>query len=162
MKSRIFKIKKSTILQVSFVLAFILFCFTSIYFIFFSNFKDFWFFAFLMEAGFCVLLRGGFLRIDSSYFFGALMLAVGGGYFYCFFMGILYVYPSFILMAFAFACLVSYMLFNNRLHATSFIFFLFCAIFTFFFQKKVLPLAFFVAILLFSVLIFVLSSMTQK
>ncbi len=159
MRSRIFKIKKSTILQASFALAFILFCFTSIYFIFFSKFKDFWFFAFLIEAGFCVLLRGAFLRIDSSYYFGALMLSIGALYFYCFFMNIFYVFPAFILMGFALASLFSYAFFHNRLHAKSFVFFIFCALFTFFFQINVLPLAFFVAIICFSVLIFILSNM---
>lgn len=159
MRSRILKIKKSTILKASFALAFILFCFTSIYFIFFSQFKDFWFFAFLIEAGFCVFLRGAFLRIDSSYYFGALMLSVGAFYFYCYFMKILYVFPSFIFMAFTLASLSSFAFFHNKIHAKSYVFFLFCALFTFFFQIDVLPLAFFVAILCFSVIIFILSNM---
>ena len=104
-------------------------------------------------------LRGAFLRIDSSYYFGALMLSVGAFYFYCYFMKILYVFPSFIFMAFTLASLSSFAFFHNKIHAKSYVFFLFCALFTFFFQIDVLPLAFFVAILCFSVIIFILSNM---
>lgn len=159
MKGRIFGLKKSSLLKTAFALSVILFCLSTIFFIFFSSFKDLWFFAFLIEAGICVFLRGAFLNIDSSFYFGSVMCNLGIFYFYAFFIKITYIYPSFILLSLAFSSLVSFAFFNNKLHAKSSTFFLFSSLFTFFFQINILPLAFFVAIICFSVLIFILSTL---
>lgn len=158
-RGRILKIKKSTLLKASFGLASILFIFSSIFFIFFSRYQDFWFYCFLLEAGFCVFLRGLFLKIDSSYFLGLLMFFVGAMYFYTFFVNISHVFPSFLPLSFALASLLTYACFQNKLHAKSFVFFVFLSLSIFFFQISIIPFEFFLAISCFGVLIFILSSL---
>lgn len=158
MKGRIFNIKKSSILKITFVLAFILFCLSTIFFIFFSDTKDFWFFAFLIEIGVCVWLRGTFFDIDSSFYFGLLMTIIGSFYFYCFYFKILNFFSSFILLSLSFSSLLTFAKYKNNLHAKSFVLFLLCSLFTFFLQINVIPVAFFVAIIIFSVIIFILST----
>lgn len=159
MRGRILKIKKSILLKASFALASILFVFSSIFFIFFSSHQDFWFYCFLLEAGFCVFLRGLFLKIDSSYFLGLVMFFIGIMYFYTFFVNISYVFSSFLPLSFALASLLTFSCFQSNLHTKSFVFFLFLSLSVFFFQINVIPFGFFLAISCFGVLIFILSSL---
>ena len=158
MQGRIFGVKKSIILKFSVAVSTILFCFSTIYFMFFSNYKDLWFYSFCIEAGFCIFLKGFLLKIDSLNFFGMFLIALGGFYIYNLFFSIEEFYVCFVFLALALSSAVNFCVFKSKLHIRSFVFFLIISYLIFFLQINVIPLLFFVAILLFSVVIFILST----
>lgn len=157
MQGRIFGIKKSSIIKFAVALSTILFIFSTIFFIFFSKYKDLWFYSFCIEIGFCVFLKGILLRIESLNYFGTFLSAIGVFYIYSFFLKIETFYIVFIFFALAFSSFMTFCSFKRKLHIKSFVFFLIVSFLIFFLQINVIPLSFFVAILVFSVLIFILS-----
>lgn len=157
MNGRILGIKKSTLINGAFYLSTVMFCFSTIYFIFFSNLKDLWFFAFCIESGFCIFLKGFLLRIDSLNFFGVFLISIGNFYVYCLFLNIISFYIVFIFLSLSLASLLNFWIFKNKIHIKSYIFFLLTSFFIFFYILNVIPFGFFVAILCFSVVIFILS-----
>lgn len=103
MKGRIFTIKKTTILRLSFILNVLLFIISSLISFFVIKNYNLWFFMFCIFIGLHLLIRSFLFKFDSSCYFGFLLLFVGGFYLYCLLLKLSAFYPIFLVLAFSLA-----------------------------------------------------------
>lgn len=162
MKGRILGIKKTTILRLSFVLSIGLFLLLSTFSFTMSGFNDDYFFYFCLLAGIHQIVKAGLFHLDSACLFGGQLFFVGTFFFYCRWIEILFVFPTFILLAFSVSFFLCHCCFRRENQLFLAIFFLLASIFTFIFQMKLISLAIFLALVGISVLLLVVRFLTLK
>ncbi len=101
MRGRIFTIKKTTILRLSFIVNLLFFIASSL--ISFLVIKDYnlCFFMFCFFIGFHLIIKSILFKFDSSFYFGALLLFIGIFYVYCLLLNILPYYSLFVVLSFS-------------------------------------------------------------
>lgn len=162
MKGRVLNIKKTTLLRLSFILNLILYLsLTAVSFVFLGESNNY-FFLFCFLVGIHLIIKGMLFRLDSSCYFGNILLFIGVTYFYSLWMNILVVYPVFILCAFAFASLVCVCFFSQPVHLYLAVFCLFVSVVLLLYLFKIISLPLFLAILVGSVLLLLVRILTLK
>lgn len=116
MRGRLFSIKKTTWLKLSFILNLILFIVTTTVTLLFTRQYDLWFFIFCIFIGVHLIIRGALFKFDSSCYFGYLLLFVGAFYIYCLHLNILSFYSVFVIIAFALASLFTAHFYRQTFH----------------------------------------------
>ena len=155
MQGRIFSIKKTTILRLSFIINLILY-FTSLVLSFtILNIKDLWFFSFCCFIGIQLLVKSILFRHDSSCFFGIILFLIGFFYFYCFYLGIFQFYIVFMLSSFSISSFTTYYFFNQPFQFAVGLSLFFASISTFIFILNIITLLIFLALLMVNVLLLV-------
>lgn len=162
MRGRILGMKKTTILKLSFILSGLLFVGLSTLSFIQNGLNNDYFFFFCLCAGAHLGLKSALFRLDSSCFLGSVLFFVGGFYFYCLFFDILFIFPSFVLLAFCVAFFITHCFFGRKNQFFLAFILLFVAIFTFLFQIKSISLAFFLALMGIIVLLLVVRFLTIK
>ena len=162
MKGRILGIKKTTVLRLSFVLSMGLFVLISTLFFIKKGLNNDYFFCFCFFAGLHQLVKSGLFHLDSAFLFGGQMFFVGFFYFYCIWFDILFIYPTFVVLAFAISFFLTHCFFRRENQLFLAIIFLLASIFTFIFQAKLISLAIFLALMGISVLLLVVRFLTIK
>lgn len=155
MRGRIFGIKKSYILTTALVLLVALFVAFTLLTTLVYQLYYLWFFIFCLCCGIYQFLKGILFRFDSAFYFGVLLLSVGGvGFFttfsqFAFYQSVLYI------LCFAIASYFTFVFFSQKFHLYLSLMLYFVTLFWFFVKIKVISIAIFVAILSASVLIFI-------
>lgn len=115
MRGRIFTIKKTTILRLSFIINLLLFVASSVISFFVIKNYNLWFFMFCLFIGLHLIIRSFLFKFDSSCYFGFLLLFVGIFYLYCLFLN-LAMYPLFILLSFSIASYLTAFFYKQNFH----------------------------------------------
>ena len=115
MRGRIFTIKKTTILRLSFIINLLLFVASSLISFFVIKNYNLWFFMFCLFIGLHLIIRSFLFKFDSSCYFGFLLLFVGIFYLYCLFFN-LSMYPLFILLSFSIASYLTAFFYKQNFH----------------------------------------------
>ena len=116
MRGRIFTIKKTTILRLSFILNTLFFIISTLLsFLVIKNY-DLWFFTFCIFVGLHLIVRSFLFRLDSSCYFGSLLLLIGAFYIYCLLFDILSFYTVFLTVAFSLASYLTAYFCNQNFH----------------------------------------------
>ena len=155
MEGRIFGIKKSYILTAFFAISVALFVSLSLLSIFVYKLDFMWFFIFCLCTGGYQLLKGVLFKFDSAFFFGVLLLFIGGSGVYAFFMKQSYFQSVYYILSFSSASYFTYAFFDQKFHLYLSILLYFATILWFLTKIKIISVLIFVAILLSSVLIFI-------
>lgn len=154
MRGRILRVKKTTLLIISVAL-----CLSAIIGLgvtsWCNGYKNEWFFIFCAFVGVHFLFRAYLMRVDSNFYLGIVMFLVGVSYFYCEMAGVLKIYPSFILLAFAFASFFTYFAYKQPFQFIIFLSLIFATFGLAFYLLNLLSLYIFLAFLLLSVLLLV-------
>lgn len=162
MKGRILGIKKTTVLRLSFILSMGLFLLLStLSFVVMGANNDYVFY-FCVFAGFHQLVKSGLFHLDSAFLFGGQMFFVGFFYFYCNWFNIMFIYPTFAVLAFSISFFFCHCFFKRENQFFLAIIFLLASIFTFIFQAKLISLAIFLALMGISVLLLIVRFLTLK
>lgn len=140
-------------------LAFLTFLFLSIFI--FKNYYA-WFFFFCLFCGLHLITKACLFHLDSSTYFGSLLFLLGGFGLIVHFMSLFAFAPVYYLLAFAFASLFTFLLFNQKFHLVLFIVFLGCALAWFFYKINFISLPIFIAICVALVLLFVLKYLIKN
>lgn len=156
MRGRIFGIKKSYILLSLLVFVCAVFLSTSLVSIFVFNLYYLWFFIFCLCCGVFQLVKGILFRFDSCFYFGVLLLLVGGIGFYTTFSGDVYFQSVYYILAFAIASYFTYVFFNQKFQLYLSILLYFADLIWLFVKIKFISLGIFLALLFTSVLLFIL------
>lgn len=155
MRGRIFHVKKTTIIALSFAV-----CLSAIIGLgLFTGLKlkqyNDWFFIFCAFVGLHFLLRAYLMRVDSNNYLGWTMFLIGSLYFYSKHLDVFNIYPSFVVMSFAFGSLFTYLRYKQPFQLTLFFSLIFVTFALTFYLLNVISLYFFLAILLLSVLLLI-------
>lgn len=155
MRGRIFSIKKTTILRLSFIINLILY-FTSVV-LSFTTLKvdNLWFFSFCVFLGLQLVVKSILFYQDSSCFFGVILFLIGGFYFFCFYLGLLNLYIVYLLISIAFSSLVTYHYFKQPFQLAIALSLFFASLFTFIFIINLVTIPIFLALLVGDVLLLV-------
>lgn len=155
MRGRIFLVKKTTLIALSFVLCQVAFVCISLYLALgFKRYND-WLFVFCAMVGIHFTLRSVLMRIDSTCYLGSTMFMIGGFYFYCKAMGVFNMYPAFILLSFAFGSYFTYISFRQPFQLTLFISLIFATFALAFYILNIISLYIFLAFLFACVLLLI-------
>lgn len=162
MRGRLLNIKKTTLLRLSFILNLILYVIVTA--LCYKNFEEenLYFFLFCIFVGIHLLLKSMLFRLDSSCYFGNLLLGIGAFYLYCWWLDILFIYTVFIMLVFAFSSFTNYCYFSQPLHLYLSFSCLFVAIGLGLYHIKLISLLFFLAIVVGSMLLLVVRFLTMK
>ena len=116
MRSRLLSIKKSTWLISSLILNLSLFAiFTVISFVVIKDYNA-WFYVFCFNIGAHLISKSFLFKLDSSCYFGVVLLFIGLFYFVCKYMNLQYFYLVFVIASFAIASLLTYIFYRQPYH----------------------------------------------
>lgn len=160
MKGRIFSIKKSTWLMISLILNIVIFLTLSIFSIVIDADYDNIFFLFCLGTGIHQIVKGVLFKFDSSCYLGISLLLVGFFYFFSKMIGILWLYPVFILLSFSFSSFSIGYFFKQPYHFFLSISLFFVCLGLLLFLFKIISVWFFVAILVCCVLLLIVRFLT--
>ena len=116
MNGRLFKIKKTTLLRLSFIINMLFFITSTILSLTVFKLPDLWFFSFCLFIGIHLIIKGGLFYLDSACYFGFTLFFCGLFYIQNIILNILYVYPAFVILSFAIASLFTFYLFKESYH----------------------------------------------
>lgn len=162
MRGRIFRIKKTTILRLSFILNTLLFFASSILSFMFLKDYDLWFFNFCINMGVHLMVRSFLFRLDSSCYFGFLLFFIGIFYWHSFLFNIMAFYSVFIVLAFSMASFFTSHYFNQPFHSFLSISLILVAVDLLVFLIKLISIWFFLAIMLLIVILLICRYLTLK
>ena len=155
MRGRILSIKKTTLLKLSFVINSSLFLVSLALSLTILSIPNLWFFSFLIAISFHLIIRSILFHLDSSCYFGSLLLSVGGLYLYSYFLHITNFYPVFIILSFAIASFCCGYFFKQGYHFWISFSLFFIAIFCFLYLLNIISLWIFLAIIAADVLLLI-------
>ena len=116
MRGRIFTIKKTTLLRLSFIINLVLFIVMSAISFFVIRNYNLWFFMFCIFIGLHLILKSMLFKFDSSCYFGTLLFLLGLMYIYTIVFNITNFYVVFIVIAFALASFFTGFFFKQSFH----------------------------------------------
>ena len=160
MKARVFTIKKSTLLNLSLAINFLLFVVASVLFCLFLENYNLWFFLFCVFVGLHLINKSVLFKFDSSCYFGVLLFLIGFLYFVALYFNIFNFYPVFVLSAFSFASLFTYAFFKQPFHLFLALSLFFATIGLLLFLLKFISVWIFVAIIAVSVILLIVRYFT--
>lgn len=155
MRGRIFQVKKTTLLALSFCLCFVVFVSVSLFLALDRKRYNDWFFVFCTLVGLHFCLRAYLMRVDSTCYLGVTMLLIGLFYFYSKQMGVYNLYPAFILLSFAFGSFFTYCSFKQPFQFTLFLSLFFATFALAFYLINAISLYIFLAFIFLCVLLLV-------
>ncbi len=138
MQGRIFSIKKTTILRLSFIINLILYLTSVVLSFTVLSVDNLWFFSFCIFIGLQLLIKSVLFKHDSSCFFGIILLLIGIFYFYCVYFSILSYFIVFVLLSFSMASLLTYYFFKQPFQLAVSLSLFFAAIITFIFVLNII------------------------
>jgi len=153
MTGRIFNIKKTTILKLSFIFNSFIAVLLSVLSFIYKGANDDYFFLFCNFLGLHLLVKSALFGLDSTCYLGSALFFCGAFYFYCDFLMLSRYYIVFLVLAFCVASFFTHCFFVRPVHLNV-AFALLCAtIFTFLFVINSISLWVFLAILVVDVLL---------
>ena len=153
MRGRFLSIKKTTILRLSFVLCMIFYATLTIFSITTKRIENAWFYYFCISVGIFLIIKSLLFRLDSSCFFGCILLFVGVFYFLVFFENIEFLFSVFVLFAFSISSFNTYVFFNQPFQFYISLSLFFASVLTFIFILGIISLGFFLALIALDVLL---------
>lgn len=162
MRSRVFNIKKSTILLCSAILNSILFVVGSVFSVLIFKQYNAWFFLFCLNVGLHLIIKSLLFKYDSSCYFGTILFLLGIFYIFCISIDLYYFYPVFVLIAFATASLFTFYFYKQPYHIFLALSLLFVTIALLFFLLNKISIWIFLAIVGVSVLLLIVRYFTLK
>ena len=152
MKGRFLKIKKTTLLRLSFIFnIFLMILFTSL-FMYKNIVPDIWFYFFILFLGVHLLVKSFLFNLDSACYFGSILFSLGIFYIICIRYEIIYFYPVFILFSFSIGSFFCFYFFNQKFQLFLAISLFFVSITLFLFLNNLISIYFFLAIIVLCVL----------
>ena len=156
MQGRVFKLKKTTILSISFYFAITAFLVSTVLSVVLIRNYYAWFFFFCLFVGLHLLVKSLLFHLDSCCYFGLLLFFIGAFGIIVQFLNLLYFQSVYYLLAFAFASYFTYCFFNQKFHLVlAFSFFLVDVVW-FFYKINLVSIWIFIAFVGLIVLSFVL------
>ncbi len=156
MEGRIFKIKKTTILSVSFHMTFLLFALFTLLSIFLFKNNYLWFFFFCLFIGGHLLIKSSLFRLDSSCYFGSVLFWVGVMGLLVNSLGLYFFQSVYYILAFSFASFTTFCFFRQRFHLLLSLILFIIDIAWFCYKVKLIALWVFIMVLVTCVLSFVI------
>lgn len=155
MNGRLFMIKKTTLQRLSFVVNFCLFVVISTLLVVINKNYNAWFFCFCAFSGLHLILKSALYYLDSSLYFGSILLCLGGFYFLVEFLKIEFSYPFFILLSFSIASYLVFTFFKQSFQLILSFSLILASVFTLLFIIQIISLGIFLALLSVVVLLLV-------
>lgn len=145
MKSRVLGIKKSIILSATAVIMF--FSFTTLCILSFTLFKrpDLWFYSFMLCLGIYEFVKGILFDIDSSFYFGLLLIGFGSTGFLALFLSIQTYFPLLFGVSGAISSIVTFLRYKQDFHLVLAFSIIFVCLYGYIFIKKLISLDIFIA-----------------
>lgn len=167
MRGRIGNIKKSKILNVTLISFLILFiAFIPINIIVLSEYKTLWFYAFSTLVGLYEIIKSRFFKLDSAFYFGAVIFLIGISGFIFTFTNTFEFLSVYLLSDFALASLLSFMVCGQKFHLIIFYSLFFFLIFQILYKINLITYTISIAIsmsfLLLLIVIIVVSFLCSK
>lgn len=147
MNGRLCKIKKTTLLKLSFIINMFLFIISCVLSFFVFELPDLWFFNFCLFLGIHLIIKGGLFYLDSACYFGFILFFCGLFYIQNLILNILYVYPAFVILSFSISSLFTFCLFKEIYHFFLALSLLFVSIATLVYIIKLISVWIFLAII---------------
>lgn len=147
MRGRIFKIKKTTLLKLSFCINLLFYIIFTILSFICINIPNLWFFGFCFFIGVYLIIRSILFALDSSCYFGILLLCIGLFNYYSSLFDIINFGVVFVVLSFSIASLFTYYFFNQTFHLFLSISIYFVALDVFVFILNLISIWIFLAIL---------------
>lgn len=147
MQGRIFSIKKTTILRLSFIINLMLYALSAILSLTIFKIYNLWYFSFSSFVGTQLIIKSALFRHDSSCFFGIILFLIGFFYFYCFYFDILKFFIVFLLLSFAISSFLTYYFFKQPFQLGVSLSLFFASLFTFIFISNIISLPIFLALM---------------
>lgn len=160
MNGRFLSIKKSTWLMISLVCNSIIFAGLFVLLLCLNKDYNAGFFFFCIGTGIHQIIRGALFKLDSSCYFGTLLFLVGGFYFTTIWFDIVWLYPVFVVVAFAFASIVVGVFYREPFQIFLAISLIFVSIGLLLFLLKIISIWIFVAIIAGCVLLLIVRFFT--
>lgn len=162
MRGRILGIKKTTILAISFVLAFVfIIAATFLSTLLYRNYII-WFFFFCLFSGVHLLIKASLFRIDSSCYFGFLLFFVGLTGVLVQILGLFALQSVYFILAFALSSFATFCFFGQKFQLWIAIILFLIDLAWFFYKINLLPFWIFIAILCLGVLSFILKYLIKS
>lgn len=162
MRGRILGIKKTTILSISFYLAFILFITATLLSIFLYYNYAIWFFFFCLFAGIHLLIKALLFRLDSSCYFGFLLFFLGIAGILIQIFQYFYLQSVFYVLAFALASFFTFCIFSQYFQGWLALIISLSDLAWFFYKINLITIWIFIAILCAGVLLFMLKYLIKS
>ena len=162
MKGRFLGIKKTTILRLSFIVNLLFFAIVTLLDYLYIKNNNHFFYIFCFFVAMHLINKSILFKFDSSCYFGNILLFISFFFFYCNYLGILFLYPFFILLSFAVASFVTDCAFDEPFHFFLSLSILFASFALLLYLFKFISLAIFLAITGAVVLLLVIRFFTMK
>ena len=147
MNGRIFTIKKTTLLRLSFILCSLFYLISTVLFIVFEKINDAWFFNFVFFIGLFLIIKSILFKQDSSCYFGFILFLIGFFFYLAYYFRIGYLYSVFIILAFSISSFNTYVFFNQPFQFYISLSLFFAATLTFIFIINVISIEIFLALM---------------
>ena len=162
MRGKIFDIKKTTILRLSFIVNILFALLGAVLAIFLTSFSDLYFYIFCFFISLYLLTKSALFKINSACYFGNILLFISIFYFYCLILNLFYFYAFYLILSFAIASFVTHCIFDESYHLFLSISILFADFGLMLFLIKLISLPIFLAFILASVLLLIIRFLTIK
>lgn len=116
MNGRLFTIKKTTWINLSFTISVLIATIGGLLSFFYFNKEYYFFYIFCLCTGMHLILKSFLFRLDSACFLGILLMLIGFFFFYVNYWEIFNYFGIFVLLAFSAASLFVYYFFNQKFH----------------------------------------------
>ena len=156
MRGRVVGIKKTSILRCSFLLTWLLIIVQTFLSIFLIKNNYLWFYGLCLFLGIHLLLKSALFSLDSSCYFGFLLLFLGMAGILSIFTPLGHIFAALILFAFGLASQSTYLIFKQEFQFFIAIILFFVSISVFFSQIGLIPFWISLAIMAIGVLLFIL------
>ena len=153
MRGRFLSIKKTTILRLSFILSMIIYATLTIFTMTTKSIENAWFYYFCILIGLFLITKSCLFRLDSSCYFGCILLFIGSFYFLAISYSIEYLFSVYVLLAFSLSSFSTYIFFNQPFQFYISLSLFFASVLTFIFILGIISLGFFLALIALVVLL---------
>lgn len=162
MRGYILKIKKTTLLRLSFIINMLLFVILTILSIVIFNLPNMWFFSFCIFLGSHLIIKSFLFSLDSACYFGILLFCIGAFYALCISQNIMIMYPVFISMSFTCSSFFTFFIYDQQFQFFLSLSLFFVTVAILLFIIKLISIWFFLAIILIIVLLLLSKFLTLK
>ncbi len=162
MQGRVFYIKKTTILSISFYSAIISIAASTLLTILLMKNYYIWFDFFCLFSGMHLLIKSMLFRLDSCCYFGSTLFFIGAFGLLIHFLSLFTFQEIYYMLAFSFSSFVTYCFFKQKFQLLISLILFFAALLWFFYKINVIPLWIFIAFLVSLVLLFVVKHLIKN
>lgn len=114
MRGYIFKIKKTTLLRLSFIINMLMYILATVLSVVIFDMPNMWFFGFCLFLGLHLIIKSCLFALDSACYFGSLLFCIGLFYILSICVNVTNMYPVFLSLSFTCASFFTFYFYNEE------------------------------------------------